>query len=228
MPGPDSAPLLEDVRVITLLDDQGQCRAVNAAVAMTNTPWVFITNDDHIYKPDWFEKLTDDLPEEVMCVSPQLIEPRDGAPSFIKYFCGGVGGDWNKEKWLKYEHKSQGIRRGFNFPILVKRELWDLVNGYDIRYDPWGASSDTDLQCKFELAGAKTYQNTNCPVYHYSNTSDTFHPRNSSFWHENYNYFREKWGYERPGDPDVWFSKDLIDYDKLKFKPFWKGFYEKD
>src|ERR1041384_4199200 len=31
------------------IGEQGQNKAVNAAVATTNTPWIFITNDDMIY-----------------------------------------------------------------------------------------------------------------------------------------------------------------------------------
>ena len=31
-----------------IIKEQGQCKAVNAAVAITNTPWIFVTNDDKI------------------------------------------------------------------------------------------------------------------------------------------------------------------------------------
>src|SRR6266705_1191693 len=44
---------VNEVRII--LEEQGQCKAVNAAIATTNTPWVFITNDDMIYAPGWWE-----------------------------------------------------------------------------------------------------------------------------------------------------------------------------
>ncbi len=216
--------------------EQGQCKAVNAAVAQTNTEWVMITNDDQIYFKGWFDRAIFWLKtnKQLMCTSAQLIEPIDGAPTFIKFFAGGAGGDFDKEKITKYvnevfwdDKRERRYRRGFNFPILVKKELWDLVGGYDIRYDPWGASSDTDLQCKFELAGIETHQNMNWPVYHFSQTSGTFHPSRHGEWQKNYSYFESKWGFERPGDPDVWFSKDLIKYEKLKFNPWWKGYYEK-
>ena len=207
---------------------QGQCKAVNAAAATVNTPWIFVTNDDMIYGSNWFENLTF-IEEDFQCISPQLVEPRSGAPSFLVEFCGGAGGDFDKSKWLDFynKHESGIIRSGFNLPFLVKKEVFDLVGGYDIQYDPWGASSDTDIQCKFELAGVKTFQNTSCIVYHFSQTSGTFHPDNQSYWVKNYAYFQEKWGYERPGDPDVWFSRNLINYEKLKYNPWWKDFYKK-
>ena len=40
------------------ISEQGQCKAVNAAVATTNTPWIFVTNDDMQYAPGWWEKFT--------------------------------------------------------------------------------------------------------------------------------------------------------------------------
>src|SRR3989337_1241080 len=99
---------------------QGQCMAVNAAVATTNTPWIFITNDDMIYAPGWFERLTEKITWQP-CVSPKLIEPSPGAPTFEVYFCGGAGGDFHKQKWLEFakDYQGQGERRGFNLPFLV-------------------------------------------------------------------------------------------------------------
>ncbi|MGH2613352.1 MAG: glycosyltransferase family 2 protein [Rhabdochlamydiaceae bacterium] len=216
------------------INDQGQCKAVNAAIGTINTPWIFITNDDMVYGSGWWNRFTFHLSPEIKCVSPILIEPRLGAPSFKVYFCGGAGGDFDKKKWNEFsDHYTPEVfpngtilRRGFNFPVLIKKELFDLIGGYDMQYDPWGASGDTDLQCKVELAGIKTYQNTNCPVYHFSQTSGTFEPQNQGYWAKNYEYFREKWGFERPGDPDVWFSKDLIKYEQLKYDPWWKDFYK--
>lgn len=219
------------------LTEQGQCKAVNAAAATVNTPWIMVSNDDHIFKPQWWEVASNRLQElenhrELYkieyCLSPQLIEPIDGAPTFKKYFCGGVGGDWDKEKWLNYEHGGEGIRPGFNLPFIVRKEVFDLVGGYDINYDPWSASSDTDLQCKLELAGVKTYQDTDWGVYHFSQTSGTFHPDNHGDWEKNYAYFWSKWGYERPGGDDVWNSRNLINKELLKFHPWWEGFYEKN
>src|SRR3990167_6659608 len=84
------------------IKDQGQGKACNAAIATVNTPWIFVTNDDQIYSEGWWEYLTGGLDENVLCVSPKLIEPRPGAPTFEVYFCGGAGGDFDKEKWLQF------------------------------------------------------------------------------------------------------------------------------
>jgi hypothetical protein len=213
-----------DLRVIK----QGQCRAVNAAVAATNTQWVFITNDDMIYAPGWFSNLQPSGPH--ICVSPKLVEPRPGAPLFETFFAGGAGGDFDKEKWLGYaeEHNERRyeLRTGFNFPLLIRRDLWDMVGGYDINYDPWGSNSDSDLEYKIKLAGVQPFQNPNCIVYHFSQTSGTFEPRNSESWGKNWQYFIDKWGFPRTDD-GIWEASFEIPSIAAgrKFAPVWEGKY---
>lgn len=219
------------------VEEQGQCKAVNAAIATVNTPWVMVSNNDMVYPEDWFERLTrgtiEDLAaggvsKDIVCLSPVLIEPQDGAPTFIKHFCGGLGGDWDSKKFFDYakEHKGEGIRSGFNLPFLIKKEVWDLVGGYDVNYDPWGSNSDSDLEYKLKLAGIKMYQNTNCPVYHFSQTSGTFHPSVSNYWSKNWDYFIKKWGFPRTDD-GIWTADFEIPMDKLTYHPFWEGFYSR-
>lgn len=222
--------------------EQGQCKAVNAAVATTNSPYIFLTNDDMIYAPGWFEKLVDlphgtrdvnaDDPNK-FCISPKLVEPRPGAPTFEVYFCGGAGGDFDKQKFLDFvlNHTEAAfpLRTGFNFPVLIKRELWDLVGAYDINYDPWGSNGDSDLQYKIMLAGIQPYQNTNCMVYHFSQTSGTFEPRNDSYRFKNYGYFKDKWGFDRT-DNRIWESDFIIPSKEEGriFLPEWEGHYAKN
>lgn len=207
--------------------DQGQCKAVNAAAACVNTPYIFVTNDDMIYAPDWWERLTagDAIP---MCLSPQLVEPRPGAPTFIVEFCGGAGGDFEKGKWLDFagRHQGTGLRTGFNLPFLIKKELWDLIGGYDINYDPWGSNGDSDLEYKVKLAGVQPFQNTNCPVYHFSQTSGTFSPENNSYYQRNFTYFKDKWGFDRTDD-GIWEATFEIPNDERIFRPYWEDFYKR-
>lgn len=199
---------------------QGQCKAVNAAVATTNTEWIMITNDDMVYPPGWLEKLWEGYSSDCFC--PMLIEPQDGAPTFKKVFFGGAGGDFNKNGFLEYAktHEGSGWRTGFNMPLVIRRDLWDLVGGYDINYDPWGSNSDSDLEYKIRLAGTQPMQNSDACVYHFSQTSGTFHPRNQAYWAKNFAYFEEKWGFPRT-DTGIWEANFAIPYDKLKYKPSW-------
>ncbi len=216
---------------------QGQNKAVNAAVATTNTPWIFITNDDMIYAPGWWEKLQtiEGLDgaynhQGFLCISPKLVEPRSGASTFEVLEAGGAGGDFNKQLFLDYVKNRipTGITTGFNFPLLIKRELWNLIGGYDINYDPWGSNGDSDLEYKIRLAGVQPYQSQNCIVYHFSQTSGTFNPVNDSYRFRNYAYFKEKWGFDRT-DNGIWeanFHMPTREEGRI-FTPEWEGRYGK-
>jgi len=231
-------PVPDRIQVIQI-EDQGQFEAVNAAAAIVNTPWILVSNDDMVYPPGWFERLTDlgafqkfsiFMDERKLCISPQLVEPRSGAPTFNVYFCGGAGGDFDKQKWLDYvkDEPIGTIRTGFNLPFLISKELWNLVGGYDINYDPWSSNSDSDLEYKIKLSGIQPYQTTRCQIYHFSQTSGTFEPKNRAAWEKNWSYFIEKWGFPRT-DTGIWeatFEIPTVEQGR-KFKPFWEGFYDK-
>lgn len=209
------------------IKSQGQCKAVNAAAATVNTPWIFVSNDDMVYAPGWFETLTRNE-DRVLCVSPKLVEPRQGAPTFETYFCGGAGGNFDKQKWLDYakQERKTGTQTGFNLPFLISKELWDTIGGYDVNYDPWGSNSDSDLEYKIRLAGIQPLQDTRTIVYHFSQTSGTFHPDNQTYWQKNWDYFIGKWGFPRT-DEGIWeanFHLPTTDEGR-KFKPDWEAVY---
>lgn len=215
-----------------VINRQGQCRAVNAAIAIVNTPWVLVTNDDMVFPQGWFDKLMEGMQEGRLCMSPKLVEPRPGAPTFIVHSCGETGKDFDKQKFLEFVKNYNGVsdlgvfcHTGFNLPFLIKRELWDLIGGYDINYDPWGSNSDSDLEYKIRLAGIQPIQNDKCLVYHFSNTSGTFSPEHQDAWNKNWNYFIEKWGFERT-DTGIWEANFVIPMDRLKFHPEWEGKYK--
>jgi len=199
--------------------EQGQCKAVNAAVETTNTDWIMITNDDMVYPPGWLDKY---INFNFDCISLKLVEPNDGAPTFLKHFCGGAGGDFNKDEFYDFAKKQSkgGYNPGFNFPLLIKKELWDLVGGYDINYDPWGSNGDSDLEYKIKLAGVQPVQYQSSLIYHFSQTSGTFHPSKHNYWQKNFDYFKEKWGFERTSK-GIWEANFEIPMDKLKYKPKW-------
>ena len=218
-----------------LIAEQGQCKAVNAAVSTVDTPWVLVTNDDMIYPPGWWEKLTDFHGQDVQCVSPKLVEPRPGAPTFLVEFCGGAGGDFDKQKFLdfveQYDRSRNGGNRvfigpGFNLPYLIKKEVWDTVGGYDVNYDPWGSNSDSDLEYKLKLAGVQMWQHHEALVYHFSQTSGTFNPENQGYWQQNWDYFIRKWGFPRTDD-GIWQATFTIPDEGRKFRPSWEGKYGK-
>lgn len=219
-----------------ILYSQGQCKAVNAAIATVSTPWVFITNDDMVYPENWFERLTAPIVDGGTyayntCISPVLIEPRPGAPTFLTHFAGGAGGDFNMESFKEkvgelYLTVKPHLKNGFNFPVLIYKDLWDTIGGYDVNYDPWGSNSDSDLLYKIRLAGVQPIQQRACFVYHFSQTSGTFEPAQRSYWEKNFKYFQEKWGFERTDD-HIWEADFPLPGRKQGriFFPEWEGKY---
>jgi len=199
--------------------EQGQCRAVNAAVASCNTEWIMVTNDDMVYPPNWTEPIEFN---NYQCFSLKLVEPNDGAPTFIKYNCGVAGGDFDNKKFLEFNNdwKGKSWQTGFNLPFIIRRDLWDKIGGYDINYDPLSSNSDSDLEYKIKLSGVQPMQSQASLVYHFSQTSGTFNHKNHEYWQRNFAYFEQKWGFPRTDD-GIWEANFQIPYDKLKYRPKW-------
>lgn len=204
---------------------QGQCMAVNAGAAITSAEWLVVTNDDMIYAPGWLEKMLETARRyNLKFLCPNLVEPRPGAPPFLVQPFGGAGGDFNKAAWLEFasHHVDHALEQGFNLPFLIHHDTWNRLGGYDVNYDPWGSNGDSDLQAKVILAGLETFRDRNIIVYHFSQTSGTFHPSNHGYWEKNYAYFTQKWGFDRqPESSKVWYSSEIINYGSLKYKPEW-------
>lgn len=226
--------------------DQGQCNAVNigASAATPNTDYLFIVNDDMYFAPDWNLKLElDDYMSP--CSSPNLVEPTNNngsAVPFLKFNGGFTLEEFKRAKVDKFIKDTvskpahitgmgvgvywDNLESGFNFPVFIKKDLWDLLGGYDTAYDPWGSGSDTDLQMKVELAGARPMRLRDVLVYHFSNKSGTFDGTHQDYWQNNWDYLQDKWGFNRDdADSDTWYCRNMIMWDRLKYYPAWKGKY---
>lgn len=225
---------------------QGQCNAVNVGANLVegDCKYLFVINSDMYFALGWDKNmpLIEDMP---LCWSPNLIEPTDNngsAKPFLKR-------DWGNDlESFKKERADNGVKSalaamqnkpgsfddvpvteegGFNLPFFIDRTLWNTIGGYDTKYDPWGSSSDTDLQMKIELAGVTPMRLRDVLVYHFSNKSGTFDGSHQTEWWDNWNYLEQKWGFNRDeAKSDTWYCKNMIMYDKLKYNPDWKGKYE--
>lgn len=234
-------PDLSAVKGITVhlhTRDQGQCNAVNigAQLAAPNTDYLFISNSDMYYAPNWDRFLKFDYP----VFSPNLIEPannRGSAQPFEKLDAGFTLEEFDRQKVddvmrLKTSRATSGYvngletEDGFNFPLFIKKDLWDLLGGYDIAYDPWSSNSDTDLQTRINLAGVIPMRMRDVLVYHFSNKSGTFDGTHQDFYQNNIEYFKQKFGFDRDElGSDVWYNKDMIPQDPEQIK-YPQRFYE--
>lgn len=222
---------------------QGQCGAVNRVAKEVTTPWLMISNNDMVFSPCWFKEMSYWMENMGLLVaSPNLVEPRKGAPPFLEHFCGGIGTegtepDFNKQCFLDFaknynplEPSSYSgkipVEDGLNLPFVIRKEVWDTVGGYDENYDPWGSCSDTHLQTKLMIAGIIPKRIMSALVYHFSQTSGTFHPDRQSFREKNWRYYEDFWGFPAFKNPEVWYKPE-IPYEKLKYHPEWEGKYAK-
>ncbi len=216
--------------------DQGQCGAVNRGVQAATGDYIFVINADMVFSPGWNKNLRfDDI-----CFSPNLVEPTNNAGSadpFLKFDGGFTLDEFKREEVDEYVKELTSIRYndgtepGFNLPFFIRRDVFNEIGGYDVGYDPWGSNGDTDLQTRLAIAGITPKRYRDVLVYHFSNKSGTFKPENQAFWQANWDYFTEKFGFNRDTVPgcDVWYHKNMLPTDdaQIKFRPRWKGKYAK-
>lgn len=228
--GSKAKPYYDDINGITAhlhTKDQGQCNAVNIGTQLVSpdTDYIFISNDDMYYAPGWNRN---SIVGTYPCLSPNLIEPTDNngsAAPFLKLDAGFNLDEFDKDKVDKFVARYDPLNNqplhenGFNFPVFIKKDLWNLLGGYDDAYDPWGSNSDTDLQTRINLAGVVPIRLRDMLVYHFSNKSGTFDGTHQDFYSNNIEYFRDKFGFDRDElGSDVWYNKDMIPTDKSKIK----------
>ena len=211
--------------------DQGQCNAVNigASVVSPTTDYLFIVNSDMYFAPGWNKYLQFNH----LVFSPNLIEPIDNlgsAPPFLK-----ADGGYTLEKFDKHlvdnavtKYTSELVGKtepGFNLPFFIRKDVWQTIGGYDVKYDPWGSNSDTDLQTLIEVAGVRPVRLRDVLVYHFSNKSGTFDGTHQAEWQRNFDYYRSKLGYTRDDEPkgDPWYATNMVNKDKLIFHPSWEN-----
>lgn len=236
----DSMPMQREEQegISTLLTTkvQGQCNAVNvgAQYISPDTDYIMVSNADMYYSPGWDKNLKFDFP----VFSPNLVEPTNNngsAPPFQKFDGGFTLEEFKPkdiDKFIKKEvdlHRNAYAEQGFNLPFFIRKDVWQTIEGYDTKYDPWGSNSDTDLQMKIELAGILPKRVNNILVYHFSQKSGTFGSENQEYWQRNWNYLDNKWGFNRDdAGSDTWNHQRMIDYKKLKYQPEWMGRYLED
>lgn len=226
--GPGAKPDFSKVKGVTVhlyTRDQGQCRAVNLGARWANgADYIFISNDDMYYAPGWNRNL---IFADMPVFSPNLVEPENNkgsAAPFLKLDAGYTLEEFDREKVDKFVADYNPLENqplheaGLNFPLFVRKDLWDFIGGYDEAYDPWGSNSDTDLQTRINLAGVQPMRMRDVLVYHFSNKSGTFEGH-QDFYSHNIEYFLDKFGFDRDQlGSDVWYNKDMLPKDKSKIK----------
>lgn len=231
--------------------DQGQCNAVNIGAQLVNTEYMMVSNSDMYYAPGWNKNLRFNYPvfspnlvepiNNAGSAPPFLkFDGGNNLEEFNETVSISNTGLARKRRYtlddfvfdntkhlppIKHsdgrEEYMDTEEPGFNLPFFIKRDFWNFLGGYDVAYDPFGSNSDTDLQTRINLAGVTPMRLRDVLVYHFSNKTPTFAPENNAFRMHNFDYFKDKFGFDRDElGSDVWLNKDMIptDPEKIKYK----------
>lgn len=198
-------------------EKQGQCIATNLAVKEAQNEYVMIIDEDFVFPTNW-EELTEKT-KEYDFVSGNLME-RGG--SFCVNNCGTLI-DFDEQKFEQdaITLKKDEWETGFGFPLICKKSVWELVEGYDEEYDPWGSNCDSDLEYKLMLAGITPMRWKGVLFYHFVSVSGTFAEEQSGYHRANVRRFESKWGFARANSPHIWNCDFVINEDQLKYRPSW-------
>ena len=155
----------------------GICYSLNFARTLSKADYICYLNDDMIVLPEWDMHLWAEIERighQSFILSGTAIEPYDsGNPCVIFKDYGDCPERFEQEKLLR---EFRGLERadwtGSTWPpIVLHRDLWDMVGGLSIEFSP-GMYSDPDLSMKLWQAGVRYFKGLGqSRVYHFGSKS---------------------------------------------------------
>lgn len=155
----------------------GICYGLNIARTLAKADYLCYLNDDMLVLPDWDAPLStaiEQIGHPMFLLSGTAIEPTNtGNPCVIVQNFGDSPQNLDREKLLQeFRDLPLSDWAGSTWPpILLHRDLWDLVGGMSIEFSP-GMYSDPDLSMKLWRAGVRHFQGIGqSRVYHFGSKS---------------------------------------------------------
>jgi len=155
-------------------DNIGVCWAMNAMRPLAGAEHLVFMNDDMYVCPGWDTALDEEIRKtgtRNFCLSATLLQPRKfWSSSVISPVNFGEGPDDFDEEGLlsHYMDIPHDDWSGSTWPpVVVHRDLWDLVGGFSVEFSP-GLYSDPDFSAKLWLAGVRHFRGVGrSRVYHF-------------------------------------------------------------
>lgn len=214
-------------------ENVGICFSLNYARSLAKAEYLCYLNDDMVVLPEWDKHLLQEIEgigHRSFILSATAIEPRDtGNSCVLVQDYGDSPATFQQDKLLReFRNQEKADWSGSTWPpIVLHRDLWDLVGGLSIEFSP-GMYSDPDLSMKLWQAGVRYFKGLGqSRVYHFGSKSTKRKRMNTGR-----DLFLMKWGissstftkkYLRRGTP---FNGPLTEPELSAFDR-WKNFFKR-
>jgi glycosyltransferase involved in cell wall biosynthesis len=143
----------DKIDVVVLEEHQGLCRGTNIGVYNAKHKTILIVNDDNVFPNRWDEKL-ESWKNKKFVFTPNQIEPNPSMfPQFHIKDLGKSIKEFDLNKFWEYENSISSMNMsvsGYTLPILMQKDIFISVGGWDENYPTNGVVADWDffLKCK--------------------------------------------------------------------------------
>ena len=163
-----------EVKIIALDTNTGFCHAVNVGIKASDTPYVFLLNNDASVYPSTIELLEHDLDNYPKCFSVQAKMLSMSDPTVVDTvgdeFCAlGWAYAWGKDRPSK---KYSGLRAIFSAcggASLYRREVFDEIGLFDENH--FAYLEDVDIGYRANIFGYKNIADMSAKVLHAGSAS---------------------------------------------------------
>jgi glycosyltransferase involved in cell wall biosynthesis len=158
--------------------NRGVCEGTNLAAKLGRNKYVVYFNDDMVALPEWDLELENKINEIncdkfILCCTP--IEPKGTNPNCIIRDYGQNVETFNEEKIitdiLEMKKMKSDLVSTWS-PMLIPRNLWELIGGFSIEYEP-GFGSDPDICKKMYDLGCRNFIGVGKSIIYHFQTKST-------------------------------------------------------
>ena len=192
---------LKGIKYIRNPENLGFLRSCNRAAGFATAPYLYFLNNDTAVLPGWMSSLLDtfDRFPAVGLVGSKLLYPNgtlQEAGGIVWQDASGA----NVGRWGDPDRPEWNYVRDVNYvsgaAILVKRDVWEALDGFDDRYAP-AYYEDTDLCFTIRAAGLRVMYQPGSRVVHFEGVScgTDLGSGIKSYQVKNSKKFNEKWAH---------------------------------
>jgi glycosyltransferase involved in cell wall biosynthesis len=189
-----------DISIIDLEENRGLPYALNIGVYNTSNKWILMVNDDNVFLKNWDINLAPylEFPKNVYSIN--QVEPNPSIfPQFIIKDYGQNASEFNLESFWNdfsiYKPDFNLNGSGGTLPILITKENYLGVGGWDEHYPTNGVVADWDFFFKCEKVNLDLKRIYNVVFYHFSKVATGNNRENTEITGHNYFYYKWKEGY---------------------------------